>query len=757
MKEDAVSGYKSSGEANSSNNYTITNTFTPESININGEKTWKAVDDLTIVPTITITLESSLDGETWTAVEGKVVELAAGNSKYEFNDLPKYATNGEEYKYHVVETKVDGYVTSYGEENSITNTYDPGEIAIKVTKTWVNVDPNNEKVPEVNIVLKQNGTEVSNIVLDKDNKYTHTFEKLDKYAPTGKAYEYTVEEVLSEDVVGYTKKITSGKDGFTVENTFDRDATVDVPFNKVWENVTDDSKVPEIKLHLYQSGVELKDKVVTLNGGVKTDRVVSYVFKDLPKYATEGKEYVYTVKEDTIMGYTSSGEANTSNKYTITNTFTPESINISGKKSWASVDKEDLSKVPTITIKLESSTDGIMWTAVEGKVLQLAAGTTSYDFNNLPKYSVEGNKYQYRVVEDAVNGYKTAYDLEYNITNTYTPGETTVKVTKTWVNVDPNKDRVPEVKIILKQDGTEFDNIVLNEDNGYTYTFEKLDKYAPTGTEYEYTVEEVLSDDVVGYTKEITSGEDGFTVENTFDRDITVDVPFNKVWENVSKDSEVPAITLHLYQNGVELEDKVVTLNGGIKPEGKEAYVFKDLPKYATEGKEYVYTVKEDTINGYTSSGEASAYNNYTITNTYDGGEKVIISGKKTWVNVKNGDKVPDITIRVLRDGKEIHSIVVPSGTTTYEISTKEMVKYAEDGHEYKYELTEDKIDGFESVRDGYNFTNTNTVKEAVGGISHINTGDNNMIILYAGLAILSLSLISMITARKRKNARKVK
>ncbi len=752
VKEDIVSGYESSGEGSALNEYTITNKFIPGTVNVIGEKTWSGIEDLSIVPTIKVSLESSLDGENWTAVEGKVVELTAGNTKYEFNNLPEYSSGGKVYKYRVVEEKVNGYEISYDEEYNITNFYTPGEIAIKVTKNWINVDPNKDKVPEVKIILKQDGTEVDSIVLNKENGYTHIFDKLDKYAPTGIEYKYDVEEILSEGVVGYTKEIISGEEGFIVENIFDRDATIDIPFNKVWENVTDNSKVPEIKLHLYQNGVELTDKAVTLKGGIKADRIESYVFKDLPKYATEGKEHVYTVVEDYIMGYASSGEGNAANKYTITNTFTPESIDVSGKKTWINVPEEELKSLPNIKIFLENSTDGVIWTPVSGKVVELIAGNTEYNFNNLPKYSVEGNIYKYRVVEEAINGYKSLYDLEYNITNTYDPGKVVVKVTKKWINVDPNKDKVPEVKIILKQNGTEVGSVVLDNENGYSHSFENLDKYAPTGKEYVYTVEEVLGNNVEGYSKVITSGEDGFIIENTFDTNAVTDIIFNKVWRNVPKNSEVPEIRLHLYQNGVELKDKVVTLKSGVKEDLKESYVFKNLPKYSTDGKEYVYTIQEDHINGYTSNGEAKASNKYTIINTYDGGEKVIISGKKTWVNVDDINKVPNITIRVLRDGKEIHSIVVPSGTTKYEIATDTMVKYAPDGNEYKYELTEDKIDGFKSVRDGYNFTNTKIKeKEAIP----VKTGDSNMIILYLGTAILSLSLISIINLRKRKKSLK--
>ena len=590
----------------------------------------------------------------------------------------------------------------------------------------------------------------------------YTFENLPKYAETGEEYLYTVEEILPTGTVGYSKEINSNDEGYVIENIFDT-TKIDVTFTKVWENVNDNSLVPNIYIDLYQDGNKYTDESVMLKGGNIDNRELTYVFKDLPKYSTEGKEYVYTIEEKPIMGYEPEVTVD-DNNITITNTFTPGKVKVSGTKTWNMVDEADLSSVPTITVRLQSSTDGIIWTDIEGKVVQLKAGELDFKFTDLPEYSVEGYKYKYRVVEDSVDGYKTSVDLNNNITNTYTPGETTIKVAKKWTNVDPNIDTVPEVKIILKQDGTEVDNIVLDKDNNYTHTFEDLDKYAPTGKEYVYTVEEVIEDDVEGYTNEITSGEDGFIVENIFDKDSVVDITFKKVCENVPGGSEVPSITLHLYQNGVELEDRIAILASGIKENGRENYIFKDLPKYSTDGTEYVYTIKEDSINGYTSSGEANASNEYTITNTYDGGGKVVINGTKTWINVENVNEVPDITIRVLRDGEEIHNIVVPSGTTEYKVALDSMVKYDPDWHEYVYELKEDKIEGFEAERDGYNFTNTKIIEEGVSGISdiniggsntninsNINTGDKSMILLYASLAIISLSLISIVALRKRR------
>ena len=777
IEEKPIMGYEPEVTVDD-NNITITNTFTPGKVKVSGTKTWNMVDeaDLSSVPTITVRLQSSTDRILWTDVEGKVVQLKAGELNFEFTDLPEYSVEGNKYEYRVVEDAVNGYKTLVDLNNNIINTYTPGTTAVKVTKEWTNVDPYTDEVPVVTINLMRDGDIIDSIELDDSNEYTHIFINLPKYAPTGELYEYTIEEVLPENLVGYEVKISLEENNtetinvddnevqveksYIVENIFDN-TTIDINFTKVWEGINSDSEVPEIKLHLYQDDKEFK--TATLTGGVKSEGKELYVFESLPKYSTAGKEYTYKVVEEIPNGYISIGESNidANNNATITNRFDEGSIDVSGRKIWKGVANEEI--VPTITLTLESSLDGETWTPVPEKTLKLEAKTTQYIFEDLPKYSTDSREFQYRVIETTVGGYETSYDNNNVIINTYAPGETSVKLTKKWTNVDPNIDTVPEVKIILRQDGTEVDSIVLDKDNNYTHIFKNLDKYAPTGKEYVYTVEEVLEDDVKGYTNEITSGEDGFVVENILNTS-SIDITFSKVWENISEDIKVPSITLHLYQNGVELEDMVAILDGGIKENGRENYIFEDLPKYSTDGTEYVYTIKEDNVNGYTSSGEANASNEYTITNTYDGGGEIVINGRKTWINVGNINEVPDITIRVLRDGEEIHSIVVPSGTRKYEVALDSMVKYAPDGHEYVYELTEDKVDGFESERDGYNFTNTKIIEEGVSGISdinigdssnnsNINTGDNSMILLYASLAIISLSLTSITSLRKRKKA----
>ena len=78
----------------------------------------------------------------------------------------------------------------------------------------------------------------------------------------------------------------------------------------------------------------------------------------------------------------------------------------------------------------------------------------------------------------------------YVITNTYIPETTSVKVEKIWED-ENNQDgiRPNEITVDLLKDGTEYDNIKLNNANSWKHTFENLPKYE-NGTEIEYTVQE---------------------------------------------------------------------------------------------------------------------------------------------------------------------------------------------------------------------------------------------------------------------------
>ena len=133
-----------------------------------------------------------------------------------------------------------------------------------------------------------------------------------------------------------------------------------------------------------------------------------------------------------------------------------------------------------------------------------------YSFNNLPVYK-NGNKIKYAIAEDAVENYSTTI-TGYNITNKYTPQQTSLSVLKRW-NDSENQDgkRPNSVTVQLLADGKQYGDLVtLNSSGNWMYTWRGLPMYKDGGTPIQYTVQETstLPD---GYTSSIT----GRTMEIT--------------------------------------------------------------------------------------------------------------------------------------------------------------------------------------------------------------------------------------------------
>lgn len=138
VEEVSIDGYTST-----QNGFDFVNTINQELILINGEKTWFDQEGTELVhPEITINLLKN-------GIKDKTIKLTAGNTKYEFTELPKYQVyedgryildnngNVQLNQYRVEEEVVQNYETSYDGYN-ITNTFKQdiqGTVEITTTTT----------------------------------------------------------------------------------------------------------------------------------------------------------------------------------------------------------------------------------------------------------------------------------------------------------------------------------------------------------------------------------------------------------------------------------------------------------------------------------------------------------------------------------------------------------------------------------------------------------------------------------------------
>ena len=601
------------------------------------------------------------------------------NWKASFTNLDKYDFETQELiKYDAKELNVDKNYTASYEKNQeknnitlkITNTLKYESVLTNITanKVW---NDNENKVgarKSVTFELYADGVATGKTQTATADDWTVEFKNVQKYNKDGSEIKYTVIETTQ---VEHYNKPAYSDNGLTVTNTIDYTTfKTSVLATKKWID-PENAKRPEVTINLYQNGSEDVYATYTLKNGE-----TSHEFTNLPKYDENGNEYLYTVEEAEVEGYTPEYSNDT---LTITNVINQENtVKISGTKTWIAPEGKAF---PTITIKLYKN--GIF----ENKV-ELTNGTTNYEFKDLDKYATDGHIYNYKVEEENVSGYTTSYAGEYNenITNTINQEKVSINGEKKWVA--PTGTKFPTITINLLRDGEKVDSKELV--NGTTsYSFENLDRYdLINGHEYEYTVSE---EKVEGYTTSYSDDKKS-TITNTIEQKYKT-ISGTKTWI-APAGTIYPNIEITLYRNGEEY--KTIKLESG-----KTSYEFKDLETYAPDGSVYNYSVEETKLSNYTSE---KAENGVDFINTIKQ-EQVSVRGSKTWV-IPAGKIVPTITINLLRDGEKVNSVELTNGTTSYSFENLDRYDLT-DGHEYKYTVSEDTVEGYKSEQNENNFTNT--------------------------------------------------
>jgi len=685
VKEDAIANYNGVVSGDMATGFTITNTNT-EKTTVKVTKVWVGT------PAASVTIKLFADG-----TEKETVTLTAtDNWTHTFTNLDKYGADGHEIVYTVDETPVAGYAkdisgtaaTGFTVKNTNTAT-----INIPVTKTWVGTAGTS-----ATIKLLADGAQKETVTLTAADNWTHTFSNLPKFDATdGHEIVYTVDEV---DVPNYTKGISgTAATGFTVTNTIT--GKVSVPVTKVWVG----PQASSAKVTLFADGVE-KDSV-TLNAA----NGWAHTFTNLDKY-NNGTEIVYTVTEDPIANYDSVVTGNAANGFTVTNTNT-EKTAVDVTKTWVGT------PAASVTIKLFA--DGIE----KETVTLTAADNWTHTFANLDKYAADGHEIVYTVDETPVTDYTKAISGDaangFTITNTIT-GKVNIPVTKVWVGPEASS-----AKVTLYADGVEKDSVTLNAANNWVHVFANLDKYN-NGTEIVYTItEEPISNYDSAITGDVATG---FTVTNTNTEKVAVDVTKN--WVGPATD----AVTIKLLADGVEVESAVLTATDNWM------HTFSNLPKYAADGHEIVYTVDEYDVPSYVKAIEGTSTTGFTVTNTITG--KVDIPVTKVWV----GPATDSVTVNLYADGIKVDTVQL-TAANQWKHTFANLDKY-ENGREIVYTVDEVLISGYKTKITGdaqTGFTITNS-KETPKTADHVNP------MAYASILAISLMAAIITMIEKKKFAR---
>lgn len=279
---------------------------------------------------------------------------------------------------------------------------------VRVRKVWS--DSNYSGRPSsVTFHLLRDAKELTDkqytVNVDNSSSWTHTWTDLPRYDENGERYNYTVDEEITQGLkdgayrVSITKRPYEDGAEYTVLNTREPDA-INAKVTKTWEdNANNDGKRPtKLTFHVWGTSDQPKDptnptgdfearteQMIVQDVNVSSDADKQFwTFEGLPKKNIYGKPYTYTVTEESVDGYTTSGcstdadgtngsdakaaeqrtgcvfkptgsSTDKENDFQVTNTHTPETTTLNVTKYWDDDSDSDNGRPNNLTIWVLSS------------------------------------------------------------------------------------------------------------------------------------------------------------------------------------------------------------------------------------------------------------------------------------------------------------------------------------------------------------------------------------------------------------------
>ena len=652
-------------------------------------------------------------------------ESQVGTHKYKISEVagnePGITYDKTVYEVEVSVTKdaqanrLNATISKTPEELKFTNQYTPAEKTsvtlgakkvlegktLEEGKYSFELKDEKDKVLQT-VTNKADGTiSFAGIEYDESQVGTHKY-KISEVAGNepGITYDKTVYEVE----VSVTKDTQTNRINATISktpeelkftNTFVQ-KMIDIPVTKVWnDNNNNDGKRPNnVEVELLENGSSTGKKLI-----LSSENNWKGSFQNLVA-EKDGKAINYSVVEVATNGYQASVTGDVNTGYTITNSYSNETVNIKAVKNWDDGNNQD-GKRPS-EIKINLLADG---KKVETKTVKAdQSGKWEVSFTGKPKYK-DGKEIKYTITEEAVNEYTTTI-TDFNVVNKYVPKVVEFQVTKIWDDAN-NQDKRPstiQVQLYKSIEGsveTPLPDKILtleekgqNNPNKWTGIFTNLPKYE-NGKEVSYSVKEInvpegYVSNVVG--KEITNSHtpEEIVIEGT------------KVWnDNNNQDGKRSKIIRVQILNGEKVVDEIE-----VSEKTNWTFKSKSLPKYEN-GKEIKYAVKEMEVKTYSTDISKDDNGKYTITNTHEP-EKISLQGQKIWDDMNNIDQIRpvSITVKLYANGEDTGKTATVTENNGWRYEFSNLDKY-KDGKLITYSVKEVNIpNGYEVEENGMNIIN---------------------------------------------------
>lgn len=399
--------------------------------------------------------------------------------------------------------------------------------------------------------------------------------------------------------------------------------------------------------------------------------------------------------------------------------------------------------------------------ADEGDKFDVSYDDASHSIHIQNTAGITGNETEYvsfvTDFTDVPEGYTVTNTVGGNTTKTLKMPAAQLSATKTVDGAAPKDGQTFTFQLCDEQgnvlqektnDGqtVAFDKIAYSEDDLSADGGDASKHYTvreKTASDPSYTYDDTVYDVSVNLHKGVDSAgravitatpaysKDGTVVSSmTFDnKSNTVSVSGSKVWDDDgNRDGIRPdSITVNLLKDGVKSESKVISASDDW------SYGFGGLAKYdASDAHEYVYTISEEPVEGYSVRVVGDAASGFTITNTHEPA-KLSVTVTKIWNDGdnKDGSRPSSIKVQLLADGAPVDEPVeldaVDGSTHTW---TGMFEK--ENGRDIVYGVQElDVPSGYKAsvtgdAAAGFTVTNTKTASPADSGNSTEESGGDS-------------------------------
>ncbi len=490
VSEDTVPGYDVAVKGSATEGFTVTNSMAMQKIKV--LKKWEGDNDNTGTRPKSVSVTVQADGEMYAKFD-----LTAENNWTTTLQAPVKNKKGEEIKYTVTEETVNDYVTKVSEAEkteegytfTITNTYKPETMDIRITKVWVD-DSDEAKIRPGNVVIRliaddkdkhewelqlpkgevkisdgvDSPARTESVTVEKsadDNQWSALLRDLPVRNEKGETITYTVEESkdgwTTEQQKYATEYSGNAKSGFTVTNTLNgqEPEKIKIPVIKIWEDNDNAAglRPKSVKIEIINKATEEVVDTVELTAANNAANEWKGTSIELPKTDDQGKDIEYAAKELTVEGYTTEGPTgNAQIGFTFTNKYADRKVVI--KKVWAG-DEERIDQRPKEVLVRLMAND------ITARTIILNADNNWEASYRVPLKGADGTAYTYSVTEDKVEDYKTEITSDtteegsttvttFTVTNTYEQEKKDIKVTKIWKDEGFESDRPSKVKIDLK-------------------------------------------------------------------------------------------------------------------------------------------------------------------------------------------------------------------------------------------------------------------------------------------------------------------